>query len=130
MSNYQTPTNALAKGCQLHKSRLHPGRKRQFDTPDALWQSARKYFKYCKEHPVPCYKAYRGKLIVIGKARPMSIKDLCAHIRIANFDNYKKLPDFIEVLARIRDVIYVHNYTAAVVGRLANHDRKAKFNCY
>jgi hypothetical protein len=76
------------------------------------------------------YRAYHGKLVVIGKTRPMSIKGLCAHIHIANLDYYKKLPDFTDVLGRIRDVIYVHNYTAAIVGRLANDDRKAKFNCY
>ena len=129
MSNYQTPANALAKGSQLYKSRLNPGRKRQFDTPDVLWQAARKYFSYCKDHPVPYYMSC-GKLVVIGKTRPMSIKALCAHIHIANLKYYKKLPAFTEVLGRIRDVIYVHNYTAAMVGRLANHDKTAKFNCY
>jgi DNA-packaging protein gp3 len=130
MSNYQSPANPFAKGNQHYKKMLHPGRKRQFDTPGALWQAARKYFKYCKEHPVLYYTVYRGKLVPIGKTRPMSIKALCAYIRIANFDNYRKLPYYTEVLGRIRDVIYVHNYTAAAAGRLANHDKKAKFNCY
>ena len=69
MSNYQPPANAFAKGNQLYKKIRNPGRKRQFDTPDLLWQAARKYFRYCKDHPVPFNMAYRGKLVVIGKAR-------------------------------------------------------------
>ena len=126
MSNYQPPANALAKGSQLYKSRLNPGRKRQFDTPDVLWQAARKYFSYCKDHPVPYHKACRGKLIIIYKYRPMSIKALCAYLHTANLDHYKKQPAFTEVLGRIRDVIYVHNYTAAVVDLLGSQGQGQK----
>jgi DNA-packaging protein gp3 len=118
MANHNPPTNAFKPDNRLYRRAIRAGRLRKFATPGYLWQKACCYFEYCATSPIPTLCLRGGKAQTIYRIRPMSISDLCRYLEISHLDNYKKIPEYVPVITRIRYVIYEYNYTRAAAGFL------------
>ena len=129
MKHKDTPANTFEKGNQFYKLATAAGPPKLFNTPDELWDAACEYFRYCVANPIPQLASRYGKLVIRYKVQAMSLMGLGLYLGLNKntLNNYKKQPAFTRVLSRINDVIYVHNFSNAVVGflkgRIINHAR-------
>lgn len=112
------------KGNQYWKNAKYPGRKLIFKTPEELWKSSIKYFKWVENNPLEEQKifSYQGKTITggVSKMRPMTIRGLCLHINIhhSTWIDYRDKKEFSDIVKYIEDIIYDHKFTGAATDLL------------
>ncbi|NEM96176.1 DNA-packaging protein [Pontibacter burrus] len=122
---------AAPKGNQFWKLRSKHGRDKLFASPELLWKAACEYFEWCDENPYQEDNIEKIKINGIGeklmreplaKPRPYTIHGLCIYLDCStqfftNFeDNNKDAEDFMEVITRIREVIYNQKFSGAAAG--------------
>ena len=109
--------------------RSRHGRDKQY-TPELLFKKAKAYFRWCQKNPLKEEQIvkYRDSFerVEVSKLRPFTISGLCNHLDIVvqTFDNYGKLDpekdsdatDYLEVVTRIRQVIYTQKFEGAASG--------------
>lgn len=120
---------AAPKNNQFWKLRSKHGREKIFSSPELLWDVACEYFEWCEAHPLleVSVKGKDNTEVAIPKARPFTMRALCLYLCCneqyvnqlelslkGKHDNESKA--FIEVLTRIRDVIYTQKFEGAAVG--------------
>lgn len=110
------------KGNRLWELAETTGRPKTFETPEILWKHSVDYFIWCEQNPL--YETqFHGKdalECIVPKMRAMTIQGLCVFlgIEVVTFYNYEKLPDFIKVVTRIRNVIWTQKFEGASAGLL------------
>ncbi len=107
---------------QLRKS--HHCRPLIFETPDALWDAACKYFDWATDNPLLEQKTFcsQGEIITaaIPKARAFTLSGLSLFIGIGRntFDLYRKRDDFADVVHAIEDVIWSQKFEHAAADQM------------
>lgn len=122
---------AAPKGNQFWKLRSKHGRDKLFATPDLLWEAACEYFEWCDENPFKTDNIEKIKINGEGeklkrepldKMRAYTMHGLCIYLDCStqfftNFEeNNKSSEDFMEVITRIREVVYEQKFTGAAAG--------------
>lgn len=88
-------------------------------TPTQLWDKAIEYFDWMVKEPMHEEKVFsNGKKIKCAKLRPMTIRSFCIFASIARstFYIYEQNQDYIDIIARIKDVIFVQKFEGAAAG--------------
>ncbi|MDR1089674.1 MAG: DNA-packaging protein [Prevotella sp.] len=114
---------AAPKGSQYWKLAKRYGRIKKY-TPETLWDTALEYIKWVESNPLPEEKAFgTGKRVTVSKMRAMTIKGFCifAGITHQTFENYTNNILFIEVVARIREIIFTQKFEGAAAGLLESN---------
>lgn len=110
------------KGNQYYLLRSKDGRDRIFKTPEELAEKANEYFNWCLDNPL--YEIdFKGKdaiQVKIPKMRPFTIEGLCNFIDISvkSLYNYEAKKDFLQIVTRIRQIIYNQKFEGAASGFL------------
>lgn len=120
---------AAPKENQFWKLRSKHGREKLFSSPDLLWNAACSYFEWCEAHPLleVSVKGKDNTEVAIPKMRPFTLKGLCLYLGCnegyiqqleaslrAKSDEESRA--FVDVITRIRDVIYTQKFEGAAVG--------------
>lgn len=113
---------AAPEGNQFWKIRATHGRKRIIESPEALWESAQAYFKWCDENPL-IQIDYRGKdpqPVEIPHPRPYQKGMLAIYCHLSEWRLINDLKgvsdDFSQVVTRIEQIIFNQKLTGASVG--------------
>lgn len=113
---------AAPKGNEFWKMVKSPlGAPTAFASPDELWQSALKYFKWVSENPLLESRLYgsAGKIKELPKMRAMTETAFCLWAGISHdtFGRYKEGLDsykvFCEVAKKIAQIIYTQKFEGA-----------------
>lgn len=114
---------------QLWNLRSKHSRDVIFASPDLLWKVACEYFEWSEAHPL-IEIGIKGKdntEVAIPKMRPFTLRGLCLYIGCNEgyFDSIeqslvdkedKDSSELLEIIIRIRDVIYTQKFEGAAVG--------------
>jgi len=118
-------------GNQLWQLREKHGRDYLFKTPEALWEAACGYFKWCDEHPL--VKVVRGHrrlaVLALPKLRAYTLKGLYVYLGCGDkyFNHFEVQlsgktdtvsEEYLRIISLIRDVIFEQKFTAAAAGEL------------
>lgn len=90
-------------------------------SPDVLWLKALEYFSWIETTPLQEEKVFsNGKRMKSAKMRAMTIRGFCifAQISTVTFAKYETYQDYINITARIRDIIYTQKFEGAAAGLL------------
>jgi hypothetical protein len=93
------------------------------DTPETLWEAARKYFIWCENNPIYKEEMIRqtGEIVSAICPRPFNLPALCIHCGITpafinDMARNPKAGNYYFVAQRILQVIYSQNLEYAMVG--------------
>lgn len=113
---------AAPKGNQFWMLAKNAGRPLEY-TPEEFLNVAFEYFQWATENPWYKKEAIKGgdlagKIVDVPIDRPFTIHGLCifAGIVIQTFENYAKREEFMEIVTRIRGIIYNQKFEGAAVG--------------
>lgn len=101
-----------------------PGRPPAFNGPEDMWAKAVEYFEWCDANSLPEVKlfAFQGTISAdeVYHMRAMTQEGLCIflNIGVSTWHDYKKKPEFSEVIQQIEKIIYEQKFTGAAAGRL------------
>ena len=115
---------AAPKGNRFWEARSSHGRKPKFPVPEWLWLAACEYFHWVEENPLWEVKVtqYKGKVVEMNvpKMRAMTITGLCLFLDITDqtLINYEKLDDFLDIVTRIKKIIYDQKFSGAAADLL------------
>jgi hypothetical protein len=125
---------AAPKHNQFWKNRSTHGREKLFATPELLWEAAQEYFNWCDAHPWYKVEANKNpkalakdKLIKVPTAIPYTLSGLCIYLDTCEnwWREFRKRDtlskDFMEVIARIEEIVRNQKFTGAAVGAF-NHN--------
>jgi hypothetical protein len=115
---------AAPKCNQFWKARAKHGRDRIFADPQTLWEACCEYFEWVEANPL--YEdrlfAYQGEVVhePAAKMRAMTLDGLCIFLDISfqTWRNYKDREDFLDIIARVENIIRVQKFTGAAAGML------------
>ena len=100
------------------------GRPRAFESPQAMWDKAVSYFKWCEENAIVETKlfSFQGE-ISSGRAphmRAMTQAGLCSFLNIgqSTYKDYKNKPEFSAVTEAIEQVMFEQKFSGAAAGML------------
>ena len=88
-------------------------------TPEKLWVKAIEYFDWVEDNPLHERKAFMFQGIIVTddapKMRAMTVKGFCifADISEVTFYSYEKDETFLNIITRIREIIYEQKFTGA-----------------
>jgi len=111
-------------GNQAWKARSTHGRKPIFKDADTLHAACLQYFQWCEDTPLMAIELvkYQGeaKQVRVPKMRAMTIAGLCNFLDISTttWGNYRTNPDFLEVIERVENIIYVQKFEGAAADML------------
>lgn len=114
---------AAPKGNQFWKLAPTIGRKKAFESPDALWEAACEYFEWCDANPLETIE-FNGKdaiECIVPKMRAYTWSGLEYYIDIHSLRDYKANPkykEFSQVITRIDKIIYTQKFEGAAAGLL------------
>ena len=111
---------AATKGNQWWRLRAKHGRDLIFSTPEILWESAVEYFEATDKRKWE-KDDWVGKDAVKVTRKvdtPYSLSGLCLFLECSEetFRLYEARKDFVEVTARIRQIMYTQKFEGATVG--------------
>jgi hypothetical protein len=109
------------KGNTFWKLRSKHGPGKIFSTPDILRKEAYKYFEWCDTHPLQEEKVLAdGSKVDVNLMRAYTLRGLELFLKIGNgtWENYRKRPEFKEVIEEIEKIIYVQKLTGAAANLL------------
>lgn len=115
---------AAPESNQFWKLRSSHGRNPKFASPDDFWESCCEYFVWVEENPLKEEKLfhYQGEVTrhEVSKMQAMTITGLCMFLDISHdtWLGYKKRKDFIGVITRVENVIYVQKFRGAAADLL------------
>lgn len=119
------------EGNKFWQLRSKHGRDKLFKSPEALWEAACEYFKWCDDNPLIEEKLfqYQGE-VVTGESKKMmayTLTALCLYLCCSesyfrkfedNNKNSENLEDFITVITRIQKTIYSQKFVGAAADLL------------
>jgi len=111
-------------GNDYYKIRSKDGRDRIFDNPQDLADAANEYFEWVINNPFKEQVLFHAQGVVTKdnaiKMRPFTIEGLCNYIDICKqtFFNYEKVPDFLDITKRIKQIIENQQFEGAAAGFL------------
>lgn len=110
------------QGNQFWKQRSKHGRDKLFESPDLLWGAACEYFEYTDSRKWT-KKDWVGKdAIEVDRETetPYTISGFCLYANASRqwWNKFKDnaTPDFLEVIARIEDIMFTQKFEGAAVG--------------
>jgi len=98
------------------------GRDRIITDPDALWESACEYFKWCEDHPIITidYKGKDATLVEYPKPIPFQKERIALFCGVSKWESIDQLKsvsnDFLEVITRIEGIIMTQKFEGASCG--------------
>lgn len=106
-----------------HKDFNPAGRKKNFKTPQELWDAAKKYFKWVYDNPLPEQKTFHSQGFITkayeNKLRPMSLYRMCSFIGLS-YSNYTRTyrdnEEFAEICEIIDSIIREQKFEGAAAG--------------
>lgn len=111
------------QGNQFWKLRSKHGRDKLFTSPELLWEAACEYFQWSQDNPLIeiDYKGKDATKCDLPKMRPYTIHGLCNYLGCSasyfrNFKARNDLSDFLEVIERIEQTIYIQKFEGAASG--------------
>ncbi len=115
---------AAPSGNQFWKIRSNHGRKKLFETPELLWESAIEYFQWCDDNPWSSEEISQSDKGSYTKSkptqRPYSRKGWWIYIGCSEswLSEFKKTAskDFLEVIERVEYCIDTNQWEGATVG--------------
>lgn len=132
LSNSKLPAKPFELGNEIWRLVKNPGRKREFESPEQLWQEAVKYFQWVDENPYPAEDFirggdYAGQKVTIHRKRPYTLQALCIFLEVNTvyFNHFEaQLKDrkdeislaFSKVVTCIREIIYTQKFEGAAAG--------------
>lgn len=120
-------------GNKFYLQRAKHGRDALFETPELLWQAALEYFALCDKTPFVYEDVSAGRRIATKKQRPYIIEGFCTFCD-CSFEWFRKMENtarergnqgLVDVIARIRGVMYEQKASGAVTG-VFNHQIVSK----
>lgn len=117
-------TGRFLPGNRFWEERSSHGRNPIFAMPDDLWAAACEYFEWVEANPLweDRLISFQGKAThePVAKMRAMTIAGLCLFLDISRqgWLDYCSRPDFIDVTARIDDVIRSQKFAGAAADLL------------
>jgi hypothetical protein len=119
-------------GNKFYQMRERHGRKKKFETPEAMEQAILDYFEWNEANPFTDYELVKhqgnAKNVEVQKRRPLSIRGLCISLGMSHeaWIQYCQRKDFVEVTSRARETIerdqiegaMAEIYNANIVARL------------
>jgi len=122
-------------GNQFWKLRSKHGRDKIFESPETLWEEAKKYFEWCDENPFQEVEQRKGNIIIqkgadassidisptveLPKMRAYTWEGLEIFLDVESLREYKTNPtykDFSQVITRISKIIYNQKFSGAASG--------------
>lgn len=106
----------------INKEKRGAGQPPKFDSPEKIAKRAREYFEWCQNETLDEEKlfAFQGEVTrdTIYHKRPFTQAGLCIFLEISEdtWRNYRKKPEFFEVVSEIDKVIYEQKFSGASVG--------------
>lgn len=84
-------------------------------TPDEFAEKAIDYFEWVSDNPLSEEKVSGGDVIKVNKMRAMTIRGFClfAGISRQTFLNYEKDERYLDIVTRIKDIIYTQKFEGA-----------------
>lgn len=110
---------AAPKGNQFWKVRASSGRKKIFETPDALWSACEEYFQWVEDNPLWEAKAfaYQGEVTMatLPKMRAMTMDGLCLFLGIGSstWADYRDRKEYSEVITRAETAMRSQKFAGA-----------------
>ncbi|MEN6547928.1 MAG: DNA-packaging protein [Armatimonadia bacterium] len=111
-------------GNRFWERRSSHGRKPVFDNPEQLWSACCEYFEWVEQNPLMEMRpfAYQGVVVQepVAKMRAMTNEGLCLFLDIgtSTWSDYRKRPDFSEVVTRVDGVMRTQKFTGAAADLL------------
>lgn len=110
-------------GNEFWKERTKHGRDKVFETPEAMWEGACEYFKWCIDNPIQDTRSFGQRDV----QRPFTLQGLSQFLGVntkyfAQFEGglIEKTDEvskgFSNVITNIRDVIFQQKFEMAVIG--------------
>lgn len=115
---------AAPPGNQFWKARTKHGRDRLFASSESLWEACCEYFQWVEDNPLWESKlfSYQGEISegVAPKMRAMTISGLCLFLDInrGTWNEWRKVEDFSEIVAKAEEVIYSQKFAGAAADLL------------
>lgn len=115
---------AYPKGNEYYKLRSKHGKDRQYPTVDEFREKCEEYISYCIENPIKEQEVVKYKdhyeIIELNRPRAMNIQGLCnwLDLSLQGFLNYEKRDDFVDVITRVRQIIYTYKFEHASVNMM------------
>jgi len=100
------------------------GKPPAFNSPNEMKERAFEYFEWLDKHSLKESKAFssQGEVIYgeISKMRPATQQGLCVflNIGVSTWHDYKKKPEYSEVINAIESVMYEQKFSGAAAGFL------------
>lgn len=110
---------AAPAGNQFWKMRSTHGRSPIFASPDDLWTACDEYFDWVHDNPLMETELVKfqgdAKPVAVPKMRAMTISGLCIFLDITNASwfEYAKRKDFIDITARVTEIIRTQKFEGA-----------------
>ncbi len=116
----------LKKGAQIWRliQNYNGGRKRKYESSQALWEACVAYFEWVEANPVIEEKLvqHRGKCIAknVNHPRPMTIQGLCAHLGISDetWNTYRK-KNYQDDCELVEQIMYEQKLSGASAGLMS-----------
>lgn len=111
-------------GNQFWKARTRHGRKKLFESPEALWEACEEYFEWVEQNPLWGSKTaqFQGSPVDLpeAKMRAMTIGSLCLFLDIdeTTWREWRKDKDFSPTVTRADRVMYSQKLTGAAADLL------------
>lgn len=124
MTHRDPETGRFLPGNKFWEARSSHGRNPIFATPDDLWNAACEYFEWVDANPLweDRLVTFQGKAThePVAKMRAMTISGLCLFLGISRqgWLDYSARPGFIDITARIDDVIRSQKFAGAAADLL------------
>lgn len=112
------------KGNQFWKARTKHGRDKLFSSSESLWEACCEYFQWVEDNPLWESKlfSYQGEVHegVAPKMRAMTISGLCLFLDISRstWDEWRRVDDFSDIVARAEEVMYSQKFSGAAADLL------------
>ena len=110
---------AAPKGNQFWKARTTHGRKKLFESTDALWDACCEYFEWVDANPLQAIELvkFQGKYksAKIPKMRPMTVSGLCIFLDIdpSTWRDWRKNDDFSPITTRVDEIMKTQTFEGA-----------------
>jgi hypothetical protein len=96
------------------------GRPRNFETPQDLWNECVKYFEHVDSNPIikkTTSIGDKGSIYTETEyKRPYTWEGMYVFLNVQSLDRYKKNIVFVDILTRIKQIIYSQKFEGAAAG--------------
>ena len=109
---------AAPKGNQFWKLADFSNKEKKFNTPEIMGEKIAEYIEACLNNPIEVESATSRGVVTVRKAKPMTIKGICAYLGIVHSTwlDYKNREEFTKLITRVEELVYDQKYTYAAIG--------------